>query len=47
MSSDTDQASVPALIAESFNEGDPVRDKFTAFKRDLDEKEAATHSQFK
>ena len=74
MLSDTERASVPASIAESFHEGDPVRatasgssgqtlsnaetlelfsqlldakfdQKFAAFKRDLDEKEAATQSQ--
>ncbi|XP_068708176.1 uncharacterized protein [Montipora foliosa] len=76
MPSDTERASVPASIAESFHEGDPVRatasgssgqtlsnaetlelfsqlldakfdQKFAAFKRDLDEKEAATQSQLK
>ena len=73
---DTERASVPASIAESFEERDPVRAtasgssghplsnaetlelfsqlldtnfdrKFAAFKRDLDEKEAATQSQLK
>ena len=76
MPSDTERASVPASIAESFHERDPVRatasgssgqtlsnaetlelfsqlldakfdQKFAAFKRDLDEKEAATQSQLK
>ena len=76
MPSDTELASVPASIAESYNEGDPVHatasrstgatlsnaetlelfsqlldvkfdQKFAAFKRDLDEKEAATQSQMK
>ena len=73
MPSDTERASVPASIAESFHERDPVRatasgssgqtlsnsetlelfsqlldakfdQTFAAFKRDLDEKEAATQS---
>ena len=73
---DTERASVPASIAESFQERDPARatasgssghslfnaetlelfsqlldtkfdQKFAAFKRDLDEKEAATQSQLK
>ena len=73
---DTELASVPASIAESFHERDPVRatasgssgqtlpnaetlelfsqlldakfdQKFATFKRDLDEKEAATQSQLK
>ena len=76
MPSDTERASVPASIVESFHERDPVRatasgssgqtlsnaetlelfsqlldtkfdQKFAAFKRDLDEKEAATQSQLK
>jgi len=62
MSSDTERASVPASIAQSFSEGDPVHktasrtlfprlldvtfdQRFAAFKRDLDEKQAATQSQ--
>ena len=76
MPSDTERASVPVSIVESFRERDPVRatasgssgqtlsnaetlelfsqlldtkfdQKFAAFKRDLDEKEAATQSQLK
>ena len=76
MKFDTERASVPASIAESFQERDPARatasgssghtlsnaetlelfsqlldtkfdQKFAAFKRDLDEKEAATQSQLK
>ena len=76
MPSDTERASVPASIAESFHNRDPVRttasgssgqtlsnaetlelfsqlldakfdQKFATFKRDLDEKEAATQSQLK
>ena len=72
----TERASVPASIAESFQERDPAREtasgssglslsnaetlelfsqlldtkfdqRFAAFKRDLDEKEAATQSQLK
>ena len=76
MPSDTERASVPASIVESFRERDPVRatasgssgqtlsnaetlelfsqlldtkfdQKFAGFKRDLDEKEAATQYQLK
>ena len=62
MWSDTERASVPASIAQSFTEEDPFHEtvsrtlfprlldvkfnqKFAAFKRDLDEKQAATQSQ--
>ena len=62
MPSDTERASVPASIAQSFTEGDPFHEtasrtlfprlldvkfdqKFAAFKRGLDEKQAATQSQ--
>ena len=76
MPSDTERASVPASIAQSFTEGDPVHNwllhehwldviqrqdlnwtlfshpldvtfdqKFAAFKRGLNEKQAATKSQ--
>lgn len=76
MPSDTEQASAPVSIVESYNQGDPVQatappstgatlsnaetlelfsqlldvkfdEKFSAFKRDLDEKEAATQSKLK
>ena len=60
--SDTELASVPASIAQSFTEGDLFHEtasrtlfprlldvkfdqKFAAFKRGLDEKQAATQSQ--
>jgi len=62
ISLDTERASVPASIAQSFTDGDPVLktasrtlfprlldvkfdQKFATFKRDLDEKQAATQSQ--